>query len=53
MAAGYKREGSWSAKSLARDPSAAKLDLRNQKDADALSQTLQSIDLSLLAEAMD
>jgi hypothetical protein len=30
-----------------------KLDLRNQKDADALSPTLQEIDLSLLAEAMD
>jgi DNA invertase Pin-like site-specific DNA recombinase len=52
-AAGYCRKGSWSAKSLSRDLSAAKLDLRNQKDADALSQTLQSIDLSLLAEAMD
>jgi hypothetical protein len=52
-AAGYCREGSWSAKSLAGDLSARKLDLRNQKDADALSQTLQSIDLSLLARAMD
>jgi hypothetical protein len=52
-ASGYCREGSWSAKSLAGDLSARKLDLRNQKDADALSQTLQSIDLSLLTAAMD
>jgi hypothetical protein len=52
-AAGYCREGSWCAKSLSRDLSDAKLDLRSRKDADALSQTLQSIDLNLLSKAMD
>jgi hypothetical protein len=52
-AAGYCREGSWHARSLAGDLSARKLDLRNQKDADSLLQTLLEIDLSLLAKAMD
>jgi hypothetical protein len=53
-AAGYCRDGSWSAKSLSSDCSpVTQLDLRNQKDADSLLHTLQEIDLSLLAEAMN
>jgi hypothetical protein len=52
-AAGRGREGSWSAKSLAGDLSARKLDLRNQKHTDSLLQTLLEIDLSLLNRAMN
>jgi hypothetical protein len=53
QAAGYCRAGFWRAQSLKHTLSAGKLDLRDREHVSALSQTLQSVDLSLLAEAMD
>jgi hypothetical protein len=52
-AAGYCREGSWSAKSLKHDLSAGKLDLRDREHVNALLQMLLEIDLNLLNRALD
>jgi hypothetical protein len=52
QAAAYCRAGFWKARSFKHDLS-GNLDLRDRKHAGALQQLLESVDLTLLSEAMD
>jgi hypothetical protein len=53
QAAAYCRKGFWKARSLKHSFPTVKLDLRDREHVKALSQMLESVDLSLLAAAMD